>query len=125
VDRHSRPSSQAVLEIGGGFLLLGAGFATVMVTATAVVVRHASAESAGVAGGLQQTAMNVGPTLGVAAAATLMSLTTGVAMGPPLTALAAVSAIGVPLALRLPGRGRVMTTVQDPRGDASRAGTRR
>ncbi|WP_405923341.1 MFS transporter [Streptomyces sp. NBC_00035] len=95
--------ASTAVSIGGGFLLLGAGFATVMVTATAVLVRHASAESAGVAGGLQQTAMNVGPTLGVATATLLMALGTGVAMGPPLTALAAVSALGVMLALRLPG----------------------
>jgi EmrB/QacA subfamily drug resistance transporter len=96
------PTSTAV-PIGCGFLLLGAGFATVMVTGTAVLVRHASAESAGVAGGLQQTAMNVGPTLGVAAATLLMTRTTGVAIGPPLTALAAVSGLGTLLALRLPG----------------------
>ncbi|MGW3415512.1 MFS transporter [Streptomyces sp. NPDC000888] len=95
--------ASTAVSIGSGFLLLGAGFGTVMVTATAVLVRHASAESAGVAGGLQQTAMNVGPTLGVATATLLMALETGVAMGPPLTALAAVSALGVVLALRLPG----------------------
>ncbi|WP_329544463.1 MFS transporter [Streptomyces sp. NBC_01356] len=95
--------ASTAVSIGGGFLLLGAGFGTVMVTATAVLVRQASAESAGVAGGLQQTAMNVGPTLGVATATLLMALGTGVAMGPPLTALAAVSALGVMLALRLPG----------------------
>ncbi|MFD3929167.1 MFS transporter [Streptomyces sp. NPDC058614] len=95
--------TSTAVSIGSGFLLLGAGFGTVMVTATAVLVRQASAESAGVAGGLQQTAMNVGPTLGVATATLLMALGTGVAMGPPLTALAAVSALGVVLALRLPG----------------------
>ncbi|WP_406175611.1 MFS transporter [Streptomyces sp. NBC_00996] len=116
--------ASTAVPIGTGFLLLGAGFATVMVTATAVVVRHASAESAGVAGGLQQTAMNVGPTLGVAAAATLMTLTSGVAMGPPLTALAAVSATGVPLALRLPGRAGVVTADQGLPGDASPLRTR-
>ncbi|WP_371543903.1 MFS transporter [Streptomyces sp. NBC_00554] len=95
--------ASTAVSIGGGFLLLGAGFGTVMVTATAVLVRQASAESAGVAGGLQQTAMNVGPTLGVATATLLMALGTGVDMGPPLTALAAVSALGVMLAVRLPG----------------------
>ncbi|MFJ2830475.1 MFS transporter [Streptomyces sp. NPDC087263] len=95
--------ASTAVPIGSGFLLLGAGFATVMVTATAVLVRHASAESAGVAGGLQQTAMNVGPTLGIAAATLLMTRTTGVTIGPPLTALAAVSALGTLLALRLPG----------------------
>ncbi|WP_369250474.1 MFS transporter [Streptomyces sp. R41] len=108
--------ASTAVPIGAGFLLLGAGFGAVMVAATAVVVRHASAESAGVAGGLQQTAMNVGPTLGVAAAATLMTLTTGVATGPPLTVLATVSATGVLLALRLPGRAGVVTAGQGPPG---------
>ncbi|WP_369263994.1 MFS transporter [Streptomyces sp. R35] len=116
--------ASTVVAIGGGFLLLGAGFGTVMVTATAVLVRHASVESAGVAGGLQQTAMNVGPTLGVATAATLMTLTTGVATGPPLTALAAVSAAGVPLALRLPGRTGVAAAAQGPPKDAAPVRTR-
>ncbi len=118
--------------IGGCFLLLGAGFATVMVTATTVVVRDASVDTAGVAGGLQQTAMNIGPALGVAAATTLMSVagrgdTTGrppgdgprwaagvflPAMGPALTVLAAVAAAGALLATRLPGR-----TATRPPGD--------
>lgn len=75
------PTSTA-LPVACGFLLLGAGFVAVMVTATAVAVRHAPAASAGVAGGLQQTAMNIGPTLGIAVAATLMSLTPGAAVGP-------------------------------------------
>ncbi|MFE1292507.1 MFS transporter [Streptomyces sp. NPDC058751] len=96
------PSSTAA-PVTCGFLLLGAGFVTVMVTATAVAVRHASAASAGVAGGLQQTAMNIGPTLGIAVAATLMSLTPGAPVGPPLTALAVFSSAGALLALRLPG----------------------
>ena len=67
------------------FLVLGAGFGTVMVTATAVIVREASVDAAGVAGGLQQTAMNVGPTLGVAAAATLMTLAAPDAASQPTT----------------------------------------
>ncbi|MDX3645464.1 MFS transporter, partial [Streptomyces sp. MB09-02B] len=91
------PGSSTTL-IGGGFLLLGAGFGALMVTATAVVVRHAPPEAAGVAGGLQQTAMNVGPTLGVAAATTLMPLGTG----PALLLLAGVAASGAPFALRMP-----------------------
>lgn len=41
--------TSAAPAIGGGFLLLGAGFGTVMVTATAVIVRHVSAGHAGVA----------------------------------------------------------------------------
>jgi EmrB/QacA subfamily drug resistance transporter len=107
--------TSTAVPVAGGFLLLGAGFATVMVTATAVVVRHASAASAGVAGGLQQTAMNVGPTLGIAVAATLMAVTPGAAVGPPLTVLAAFSATGIPLALRLPGHKNTVSTVQGAR----------
>ncbi len=78
--------------VGGGFLLLGAGFGTVMVSATAVVVRHAAAESAGVAGGLQQTAMNVGPVLGVAMATTLAAVTDGLRSALPV--LAGTAALG-------------------------------
>ncbi|UKY53394.1 MFS transporter [Streptomyces inhibens] len=69
------------VEIGAGFLLLGAGFGTVMVTATAVIVHQASVGNAGVAGGLQQTAMNIGPTLGVAVATMLLTLTAPTAAG--------------------------------------------
>ncbi|MBM7168282.1 MFS transporter [Streptomyces sp. G44] len=107
------------VAVGGGFLLVGAGFGTVMVAATAVVVRHAPVAGAGVAGGLQQTAMNVGPTLGIAAATTLMTALAGhahgtgphwtdgaflAAMGPTLTALAAVAALGAAAGTRLPAR---------------------
>ncbi|MER6161393.1 MFS transporter [Streptomyces sp. NPDC001868] len=95
------PGSSAV-GIGGGFLLLGAGFGALMVTATAVVVRQAPAESAGVAGGLQQTALNIGPVLGVAAATTLVPLGTG----PALLVLACVAALGAPLALPMPRPAR-------------------
>ncbi|MFI9048103.1 MFS transporter [Streptomyces sp. NPDC053427] len=117
--------SSPTVAISGGFLLLGAGFGTVMVTATAVIVRHAPVAHAGVAGGLQQTAMNIGPALGVAAATVLMTVTAPgdaagrpahgngphwsgpaftAAMGTTLTAFAAVAAIGALLAVRLPGR---------------------
>ncbi|MGW1717546.1 MFS transporter [Streptomyces sp. NPDC002156] len=89
--------------VGGGFLLLGAGFGTVMVTATAVVVRHAAAESAGVAGGLQQTAMNVGPVLGVATAATLAAVTDGLRTALPV--LAGIAVVGLLGALKLPNLG--------------------
>ncbi|MFE7761433.1 MFS transporter [Streptomyces sp. NPDC057438] len=103
------PGSSTVVT-GGGFLLLGAGFGALMVTATAVVVRQAPPESAGVAGGLQQTAMNVGPALGVAAATSLMPLGTG----PALLFLAGVAALGAPLALRMPRPAR-------PTGDGTRS----
>ncbi|MCN9241544.1 MFS transporter [Streptomyces sp. RY43-2] len=89
------------LWAGVGFLLVGAGFGTVMVTATAVVVQEVPVTSAGVAGGLQQTALNVGPTVGVAAAGTLMTFTE-VTSGPTLAVLACVCLLGAPLALRLP-----------------------
>ncbi|MGW3916627.1 MFS transporter [Streptomyces sp. NPDC005070] len=114
------PASTAV-PVSCGFLLLGAGFVTVMVTATAVAVRHAPAASAGVAGGLQQTAMNIGPTLGIAVAATLMSLTPGAAIGPPLTVLAGISATGTLLALRLPGHKDTVGTAGGRPADASPA----
>ncbi|WP_107480918.1 MFS transporter [Streptomyces sp. IMTB 2501] len=84
---------------GCAFALLGAGFGTVMVAATQVVVRRAEVAEAGVAGGLQQTALNVGPAVGVATASTLM----GTGTGPALLALAGVAALGVPLARALPG----------------------
>ncbi|MFF3706217.1 MFS transporter [Streptomyces phaeochromogenes] len=89
------------LTIGGCFLLLGAGFAPVMVTATAVVVREASVRSAGVSGGLQQTAMNIGPALGVAVATTLAPAG-ATARGTALVVLAAVAALGALLAAGLP-----------------------
>ncbi|MFJ3951884.1 MFS transporter [Streptomyces libani] len=119
--------------ISGGFLLLGAGFGTVMVTATAVIVRHVSADHAGVAGGLQQTAMNIGPALGVATATMLVTLTapgttgggpsggphwTGEAflsaMGPALLTLAAVAATGALAAAELPGRPAGGDSPQSP-----------
>ncbi|WP_369274615.1 MFS transporter [Streptomyces sp. R11] len=92
----------ATAALCAGFALVGAGFGTVMVAATHVVVREAAVESAGVAGGLQQTAMNVGPVLGVAAATALM----GSGDGPelPLGVLAALSLAGAALGRGLPGR---------------------
>ncbi|GAA2807753.1 MFS transporter [Nonomuraea dietziae] len=43
--------SAASPAMAGAFLLLGAGFGTVMVTATAVVVQQASTDDVGVSGG--------------------------------------------------------------------------
>ncbi|MFJ3659438.1 MFS transporter [Streptomyces sp. NPDC090119] len=94
------------VALGCGFALLGAGFGTVMVAATHVVVRQAEVTAAGVAGGLQQTALNVGPVLGVAAATALM----GVGPRTALLVLAAVAVLAVPLARLLPGRGVVSLT---------------
>jgi predicted MFS family arabinose efflux permease len=100
-----------------GFALLGAGFGTVMVAATHVVVRQAAVGSAGVAGGLQQTAMNVGPALGVAAATTLMGLGHGHAL--PLFALAVVAGAGAVTGRALPKRSAA-TINHGQQGDLAR-----
>ncbi|MER5195552.1 MFS transporter [Streptomyces sp. NPDC002755] len=92
--------ASAPVALCAGFALVGAGFGTVMVAATHVVVRQAPAESAGVAGGLQQTAMNVGPLLGVASATVLMDLG---AVRSPLVVLAFVAAAALPVCRALPG----------------------
>ncbi|THA71561.1 MFS transporter [Streptomyces sp. A0958] len=105
-------------ETGVLFAVLGAGFATVMVTATGTVVGDAPPGHAGVVGGLKQTAMNVGPTLGIAVAAGLMPLTSpavtasagsapavsGPAMDQALPAVAALAALGLVPAWVLPRR---------------------
>ncbi|MFF4284958.1 MFS transporter [Streptomyces sp. NPDC001633] len=103
--------TSCVLAISGGFALLGAGFGTVMVTATAVIVRHVPMAHAGVAGGLQQTAMNIGPTLGVALATMLIALTS--AMSSTLLALAAVAATGGLAACGLPLRNGTKEAEQE------------
>ncbi|MFD9353413.1 MFS transporter [Streptomyces sp. NPDC060031] len=105
------------VSTGATFAVLGAGFATVMVTATGTVVGDAPPGYAGVVGGLKQTAMNVGPTFGIAVAAGMMLLeppaagpsaagaTTAMsnpAMGPTLLVLAAVSALALLPASLLP-----------------------
>ncbi|TQK42576.1 EmrB/QacA subfamily drug resistance transporter [Streptomyces sp. SLBN-118] len=108
--------ASATVAICAGFFLVGAGFGSAMVTATAVIVSHAPAEHAGVVGGLQQTALNIGPIVGIAAATALMTLGSRgevpggsgaafiSAMGPALIVLAAVAAAGAILASGLPGR---------------------
>nr|WP_043916781.1 MFS transporter [Kitasatospora griseola] len=75
--------------------LLGAGFAAVMVTATGSVVGDAPPGCAGAVGGLKQTAMNIGPTLGVAAAS-------GTGPHGALPTLAALAAVGLLPAATLP-----------------------
>ncbi|MFE6052759.1 MFS transporter [Kitasatospora sp. NPDC056446] len=98
------PGSGGV-AIGACFLLLGAGFGPVMATATALVVRGAPAAEAGIASGLQQTALNVGPALGIALATTTAGRAEpGAALAPTALAMAAVAAAGTLPALRLPDR---------------------
>ncbi|MFJ8629921.1 MFS transporter [Streptomyces sp. NPDC093568] len=94
--------ASAVPVLCAAFALVGAGFGTVLPAATHVVVRHAAVKSAGVAGGLQQTAMNVGPVLGVAAATALMGA--GGDPAPPLGVLAALALAGAVASRGLPGR---------------------
>ena len=55
------------------FALLGLGLSPVMVGATDVIVGHAPVAQAGVAGGLQSTAMQVGGTIGTAVLGAIMS----------------------------------------------------
>jgi EmrB/QacA subfamily drug resistance transporter len=55
------------------FVLLGMGLAPVMVGATEVIVGNAPIEHAGVAGGLQQAAMQVGGSLGTAVLGAVMA----------------------------------------------------
>lgn len=97
-------SGSGTVAIGGCFALLGTGFGGVMATATAMVVRGASATRAGVAGGLQQTVLNIGPALGIALATTAAGRTDpGGGLAPSALTMAAVAGAGTLLALRLPG----------------------
>ncbi|MFB8237131.1 MFS transporter [Kitasatospora purpeofusca] len=101
-----RPDTSALVT-SAAFLLLGTGFGAVMATATTAVVRAAPVGAAGVAGGLQQTAMNIGPALGVAAATTLAAgHPPAEALTPALVTLAAAAATGTLLATRLPAAHR-------------------
>jgi len=99
---------------GLAFASLGAGFAISMVTATGTVVGDAPPEHAGVVGGLKQTAMNIGPTLGIATAATIM--TVGSAVGA-LWTLAAITLLSLLPAALLPGRPA--PAEEEPTGKAS------
>ncbi|ANH94351.1 MFS transporter [Streptomyces sp. SAT1] len=94
--------ASGTVALCGGFAVLGAGFGTVLVAATHVVVRESAVASAGVASGLQQTAMNIGPALGVATATALRGSDGG--PGLPLAVLASVAAAGALTARALPGR---------------------
>ncbi|MER8094050.1 MFS transporter [Streptomyces goshikiensis] len=75
------------------FALLGLGLAPVMVGATEVIVGNAPLELSGVAGGLQQAAMQVGGSLGTAVLGAVMAGTVSDSFGdnwagaglPPLT----------------------------------------
>ncbi|GAA4602648.1 MFS transporter [Actinoallomurus liliacearum] len=113
-------SAGAWAATAAAFALLGLGFAAVMVTATGTVVGDAPAGHAGVVGGLKQTATNIGPTLGIAVAAGLMTpLPSAGAAEPALLVLAAVAALGVFPALLLPVRPVHRAASRAAGGDAS------
>ena len=63
------------------FALLGLGLAPVMVGATEVIVGNAPLELSGVAGGLQQAAMQVGGSLGTAVLGAVMAAEVGNTFG--------------------------------------------
>ncbi|MFJ9644952.1 MFS transporter [Streptomyces sp. NPDC004244] len=69
------------LEMSLWFCLLGVGLAPVMVGATEVIVGNAPLELSGVAGGLQQAAMQVGGSLGTAVLGAVMARTVGDSFG--------------------------------------------
>ncbi|MFD5468953.1 MFS transporter [Streptomyces sp. NPDC127105] len=91
------------IVMGTAFGVIGAGFAAVMVTATGTVVGDAPPGYAGVVGGLKQTAMNIGPTLGIAVAAGMTGSAVST-MSSALLVLAALTALGLLPAARLPHR---------------------
>ncbi|MBP2586796.1 MFS family permease [Streptomyces sp. PvR006] len=112
--------------VGISAALLGAGFVTLMVTATSVVVHRAPEAHAGVAGGLQQTVMNTGPALGVATATLLLALVPDggfvPSRGAALPALVLIAALAVPAALALPRAADRRRTRPEP--PSPRAGGR-
>ncbi|WP_432024225.1 MFS transporter [Streptomyces parvus] len=115
-------SGTGPVAMGAAFALLGAGYATVMVTATGTVVGDAPPGYAGVVGGLKQTAVNIGPVLGIAVAAGLLPAAGGVraeqwegAMSTALLVLAATAALALVPAALLPG-----ARTGQPPGDTGR-----
>jgi hypothetical protein len=73
-----------------------------MVTATGTVVGDAPPGCAGVVGGLKQTAMNIGPSLGIAVAAGATSASAA-PMSRSLVPLAFLALLGLIPAFLLPG----------------------
>jgi EmrB/QacA subfamily drug resistance transporter len=65
--------SSSLNDTIGWFALLGLGLSPVMVGSTEVIVGNASVELAGVAGGLQSTALQVGGTIGTSVLGAVMS----------------------------------------------------
>ncbi|MFE6721377.1 MFS transporter [Streptomyces albidoflavus] len=97
----------AGVATGVAFALTGAGFATVMVTATGTVVGEAPPAYAGAVGGLKQTATNIGPALGIA----LATGAPGVSTTNTLLLLTGITALGLGPALLLPSVRREVAGV--------------
>jgi EmrB/QacA subfamily drug resistance transporter len=108
------------------FTLLGLGLSPVMVGATDVIVGNASEELAGVAGGLQSTAMQIGGTIGTAVLGAIMSARIDSLLparwaaahlpalsGAQLAGVKSATAVGVaPVTSNTPGRvAEAITTV--------------
>ncbi|MET9346820.1 MFS transporter [Streptomyces termitum] len=74
-------SGTSTLTMSLWFALLGLGLAPVMVGATEVIVGNAPLELSGVAGGLQQAAMQVGGALGTAVLGAVMASKVSTAFG--------------------------------------------
>ncbi|MFD4315494.1 MFS transporter [Streptomyces sp. NPDC058548] len=117
-------TTAGAVPVGVSAALVGAGFVTLMVTATSVVVHRAPEAHAGVAGGLQQTVMNIGPALGVATATLLLALVPDggfvPSRGAALPALVLIAALAIPAALALPraaDRRRTRPEAPSPRPD--------
>ncbi|QBJ90989.1 DHA2 family efflux MFS transporter permease subunit [Streptomyces seoulensis] len=106
------------LEMTLYFFLLGVGFSPVMVGGTKLVMSSAPMELSGVAGGMQQTAMQIGGSLGVATAGTVIAAHTasvlpgrlaahGLVLSPEQADTAArKAAVGLSPDLGLPGATR-------------------
>ncbi|MER7751428.1 MFS transporter [Kitasatospora sp. NPDC097643] len=73
-------------EMTAYFFLLGLGFSPVMVGGTKLVMSSAPVEFAGVAGGMQQTAMQIGGSLGIATAGAIVAAQTASALPDRLAA---------------------------------------
>lgn len=104
------------------FFLLGLGFSPVMVGGTKLVMSSAPIELSGVAGGMQQTAMQIGGSLGIATAGTIIAAHTasvlpgrlaadGIALAPEhADAAVRKAAVGLPPDLGLSGAAQELLT---------------
>jgi predicted MFS family arabinose efflux permease len=75
-----------VTRMTGWFLLMGAGFSPVVIGATRLIISGAPISLAGVASGLQQTAMQVGGSLGTAVLGAVVAAQVGVLLPARLAA---------------------------------------